>query len=317
MWSALSNVADNIPVVGHIKGTVHYISGDQEAGDKAMKDSSRATAVTAGGIGGFCVAGPVGAVAGGLGAGAAVDTAITGVDSAVHGKYRPHGNIKNVGNIVNDPSDVSAWADLGMDVAGDMAGGTGGGAMAKSVGKTAVKSGMSKAVKKETNKYVKKKVVKKMKKAAKKDLKRAIKNGMADAEWSPLYGCDQKSGCKVRTFDVDGVNHEITGVAVAGGQFVNSLQFQIDGKWQQKVGGKDGVQVALVLRADEYFEKIDLRCGGWLDFIQITTNKGRTISKGGNGGKYHAVSGSGGMLVGCNGKGGEYVEQVQFKFISI
>lgn len=33
MWSFLGNVADAIPVVGHVKGTVHYITGDKEAGD--------------------------------------------------------------------------------------------------------------------------------------------------------------------------------------------------------------------------------------------------------------------------------------------
>ena len=68
-----SNIADGIPVVGHAKGIVHYACGDVKGGNKAMKASTRTTAVMTAGAGGFVVGGPVGAVAGGVTAGSGWD----------------------------------------------------------------------------------------------------------------------------------------------------------------------------------------------------------------------------------------------------
>ena len=62
----MSNFADGIPVVGHVKGGIHYICGDKEGGDNAMKSSSRTVGVIGGGVGGFFVGGPAGAIGGGL-----------------------------------------------------------------------------------------------------------------------------------------------------------------------------------------------------------------------------------------------------------
>lgn len=39
--NTVSGVANGIPVVGHAKGVVHYVCGDKEGGDQAMKSSSR------------------------------------------------------------------------------------------------------------------------------------------------------------------------------------------------------------------------------------------------------------------------------------
>jgi hypothetical protein len=75
MWSTLGGIIDAIPVAGHIKGAVHYATGDYESGKNSMVSSSRSTCVTAGSLGGFCVGGPAGAIAGGMGAGAAMDGA--------------------------------------------------------------------------------------------------------------------------------------------------------------------------------------------------------------------------------------------------
>lgn len=71
--SFLGSVFDSLPIVGHIKGTVHYAMGDNEAGRAAMVASSRTVCVTAGAVGGFCVGGPLGAAAGGISAGTAMD----------------------------------------------------------------------------------------------------------------------------------------------------------------------------------------------------------------------------------------------------
>lgn len=58
-----SRVVDSVPVVGHVKGGVHYVCGDTKGGDMAMK---RATGVAGGAALGLIAAGPIGAVAGGI-----------------------------------------------------------------------------------------------------------------------------------------------------------------------------------------------------------------------------------------------------------
>lgn len=37
----VSGVVNGIPVVGHVKGVVHYACGDKEGGDQAIKSSTR------------------------------------------------------------------------------------------------------------------------------------------------------------------------------------------------------------------------------------------------------------------------------------
>ena len=103
---------DGIPVVGHVKGGVHYAWGDKEGGDAAMISSSRATGVIGGSVGGFLVGGLPGAAAGGLAAGALMDTVTPVVDSAVHGEPRTHGAINAIEQICDDPKDVWRYADL-------------------------------------------------------------------------------------------------------------------------------------------------------------------------------------------------------------
>ncbi len=37
----VSCIANSVPLVGHVKGVVHYAAGDRESGDQAFKSSSR------------------------------------------------------------------------------------------------------------------------------------------------------------------------------------------------------------------------------------------------------------------------------------
>ncbi|KAE9547603.1 hypothetical protein FO519_009185 [Halicephalobus sp. NKZ332] len=122
----VSDVADGIPVVGHVKGTIHYVAGDTEGGDKAMKSASRTTGVVAGGVGGFFVGGPVGAVAGGIAGGAAMDGITTVVDSAVHDEYRPAGYIAAVENIIENPNAGDIFDTVAMPVFDGLTGYTAG-----------------------------------------------------------------------------------------------------------------------------------------------------------------------------------------------
>jgi len=91
--TAANNLADNVPVVGHIKGAVHYAFDDKEGGDRAMKSASRTTGVIVGaGVG--IAGGPAGMVAGGMAGGAVMDGITTGVESGIKGEYTPSGQIE-------------------------------------------------------------------------------------------------------------------------------------------------------------------------------------------------------------------------------
>ena len=109
----LMNMADSVPVVGHVKGVIHYACGDTEGGDNAMKAASRTVGVAAGGIGGFVVGGPPGAVAGGIYGGVAMDTVISVADSAVHGEKRFYGHVNSIERAIDGKitaGEVFDWA---------------------------------------------------------------------------------------------------------------------------------------------------------------------------------------------------------------
>ena len=130
----MSDLADGIPVVGHVKGGIHYAFGDSVGGACAMKAASRTAGVIGGGAGGFLVGGPVGAVAGGIAGGAAVDSMTTGIDSAVHREYRPAGTIANVKGLIENPDDPWMWFDtLGTIVLDGVTGGVVGTSLGKGI----------------------------------------------------------------------------------------------------------------------------------------------------------------------------------------
>ena len=103
--STLNDAVDGVPVLGHVKGAIHYAVGDESGGDKAMKSASRTVGVIGGGAAGFVVGGPVGAVAGGIAGGAAADGIISGADSAIHKEWRPYGQIAAWDAVANGKTD--------------------------------------------------------------------------------------------------------------------------------------------------------------------------------------------------------------------
>jgi hypothetical protein len=107
------NVVTATPVVGHAVGTGMYIAGNTEEGNKIMISASRTTASTVGIGVGFLVGGPAGAAAGAVIGGNALDGLATGIDSAVHQEYRPHGTIASVTNMVHRAED-------GNNISGDI-----------------------------------------------------------------------------------------------------------------------------------------------------------------------------------------------------
>ena len=103
--STLNDAVDGVPVLGHVKGAIHYAVGDESGGEKAMKSASRTVGVIGGGAAGFVVGGPVGAVAGGIAGGAAADGIISGADSAIHKEWRPYGQIAAWDAVANGKTD--------------------------------------------------------------------------------------------------------------------------------------------------------------------------------------------------------------------
>ncbi|XP_060804225.1 uncharacterized protein LOC106139693 [Amyelois transitella] len=171
----LSNVLDSIPVVGHVKGVVHYAVGDTQGGNKAMYQSTRTTAVLAGGAVG-CVAGPAGAVAGAMSAGLATDTI------ASIATDKPQGIIEGCDNIGSDIaagrnptcSILSTTVQLGLDGVGGL--GMGGVASAASnISEKAVAKTLENIGKNEMTKIVSKKV-------SEKAVQKAIQQAVVHAE---------------------------------------------------------------------------------------------------------------------------------------
>jgi len=101
-------VFDSVPVVGHVKGAIHYACGDKEGGDNAMKAASRTTGSVIGAVAGIPL-GPAGIAAGAAAGAYVVDGITTGVDSAVHKEYRPNGYVSTVTEVVKDPKDPGKW----------------------------------------------------------------------------------------------------------------------------------------------------------------------------------------------------------------
>ncbi|KAI9324578.1 hypothetical protein DFJ73DRAFT_915618 [Zopfochytrium polystomum] len=89
----LLGALDGMPVIGHVKGGIHYALGQQDRGDQSMKAASRTVGVLGGGVGGFLVGGPLGAAVGGVSGGAAVDCLATGIHSATRREFTPSGQI--------------------------------------------------------------------------------------------------------------------------------------------------------------------------------------------------------------------------------
>jgi len=89
---SMSYAANALPVIGHIKGAVHYACGDNLRGELAVKSASQSVGIVGGAIAGGIMGGPAGAVTLGTVGGAAVDAIVTGVESLIHKQYRPNGS---------------------------------------------------------------------------------------------------------------------------------------------------------------------------------------------------------------------------------
>jgi len=120
--NALESVADSTPVVGHVKGLVHYAMDDDEHGHQCMIGASRTTAVLAagavtGGLGGGLVAGGLA----GVGTGVIYDGGHSVIDSAVNDDRRTHG-IWNIDEDFKNAKSANDALSAELSVFGSLAG---------------------------------------------------------------------------------------------------------------------------------------------------------------------------------------------------
>ncbi len=133
---------NSLPVVGHIKGVIHYLDNDKEAGNRAMLAASRTSAVIGAGAVGI-VGGPVlaGVFAAEVGAGFDIVTAI-----ASNGKH-----VNGIMKVAENPKDPKAYLAAVVDTAGDALTGGAAGAAAKGIAKAGAGQVAKQVVRKTAN----------------------------------------------------------------------------------------------------------------------------------------------------------------------
>ncbi|CAC5357924.1 unnamed protein product [Mytilus coruscus] len=77
-----------MPMVGHIKGSIHHIVGQKEKGNSAFKSASGSFLTIPAAVAGTLVAGPAGGAAAAVVASQAYDGIVTGIDTAVNGQRK-------------------------------------------------------------------------------------------------------------------------------------------------------------------------------------------------------------------------------------
>jgi hypothetical protein len=109
LGDVVNQVVNSVPIVGHIKGMVHYACGDTERGDAAVRSATRTTVVLGAGVAG-AFAGPAGAVAAATAAGAAADLTFY-----ANGEPQLHG----IARVIKTPRKSLSWLAAGINVLGD------------------------------------------------------------------------------------------------------------------------------------------------------------------------------------------------------
>ncbi|GBP01668.1 hypothetical protein EVAR_72358_1 [Eumeta japonica] len=154
---------NSIPVIGHVKGVVHYVKGEKEKGMRAICEATRTTVVIGGGVVG-AVAGPAGAAFVAAAGGALLDSV------ASIATKEPLGLCGNINSIVTDVRNgkppLAAALEAGITMGSDLLMGVSSGTLA---------SGTSNAAGSSTGKKITKTIGKALKKSfSKKSLKREI-----------------------------------------------------------------------------------------------------------------------------------------------
>lgn len=134
--NAMEGLADGIPVVGHVKGIVHYATGDQTKGDNCMKAASKSTLVLAAGVatGGLGGGVTIAALAG-VGVGGTTDAIIGAIDRDANGNYNPQRLIGSMDKISKGKDVITSVFEGIVDAGGNAIGGASGPKLYKGVTK--------------------------------------------------------------------------------------------------------------------------------------------------------------------------------------
>ncbi|XP_037042740.1 uncharacterized protein LOC119079050 [Bradysia coprophila] len=108
----INNVANGLPVVGHVKGVIHHAVGDHEGGNQALNAATRTTVVLGAGAAAAVATGGLAAIPAGIAAGSTYDT----VDSVISDK--PKGIISAIRNVKDNPNG-GTFFDAGIAIVGD------------------------------------------------------------------------------------------------------------------------------------------------------------------------------------------------------
>lgn len=112
--SNMNSLVNSMPVIGHIKGLVHYALDDKEAGHEAIASASRTIVMVVAGATGFFVAGPVGAAVSRTQMGLVWDTGVN---------YLSNGKTKlGVYQTYDNPSDPRSYVGAISSVLSDALG---------------------------------------------------------------------------------------------------------------------------------------------------------------------------------------------------
>lgn len=107
--SFILSVLNATPVLGHVKGAIHYLLDDKHGGDKAMKSATHTFGVVVGGAFGMFLSGSVGACVGGLSGGVIIDAGITLVDSKLNNEDRRYGYFEYCKKITDHKMTMYDW----------------------------------------------------------------------------------------------------------------------------------------------------------------------------------------------------------------
>lgn len=133
----LDSAINSVPLVGHIKGGIHYNLGNKEKAQEAISSANRSSAVFAGGVAGLLVdvflslkpgqtvtmfsglfsGGPPGAILGGVAGGLAADGTYTFLESKALKEFKPVGTLALVNKIKKNQGNKSVAGDL-VDLVG-------------------------------------------------------------------------------------------------------------------------------------------------------------------------------------------------------
>ena len=100
--------------------------------------------------------------------------------------------------------------------------------------------------------------------------------------WGSLFGGTTLKGLNGEPFDalnLDGITKKITGIEMISGDtfYIQAIRLQVNGKWMKHIGRVGLVSDILILKQNEWFNKLDIQHTGGINYIKIHTNLGRSV----------------------------------------